>query len=266
MDPYLEMPPFWSDFSPTLLGEIRNALLPKVLPLYDVRIEEYLFVTREDIRLHQVQPDVTVSTTTAWQPGMEATVAVAEPGHHVPMVVVELEYPAIEPTMQRHLRLIHRPTGRVVTVMELLSPINKAAGEDGLEAYLEKRAEFLASGCHLIEFDLLRGGERLPMAGPLPKGDYYVYVGRTGRRPRGQVLAWTLRSPLPTVHVPLLPGDPDVPLDLQSVFRAAYEPSLYDRRLPYEQPLLPTLPREDEAWVRQRLLESHLPPGHNATA
>ncbi len=167
--------------------------------------------------------------------------------------------------MQRRLRLIHRPTGRVVTVMELLSPINKAAGEDGLEAYLEKRAELLASGCHLIEFDLLRGGERLPMAGPLPKGDYYVYVGRAGRRPRGQVLAWPLRWPLPTVPVPLLPGDPDVPLDLQSVFRAAYEPSLYDRRLPYEQPLLPTLPPEDEAWVRQRLLESHLPPGDNAT-
>ena len=59
MDPYLEMPPFWSDFSPTLLGEIRNALLPKVLPLYDVRIEECLFVTREDIRLHRVQLDVT---------------------------------------------------------------------------------------------------------------------------------------------------------------------------------------------------------------
>ena len=215
MDPYLEMPPFWGDFSPRLLGEIRNALLPQVLPLYDVRIEEYLIVTREEI----------------------------------------------EPTMHRRLRLIHRPTGRVVTVMELLSPINKAAGEDGLEAYLEKRAEFLASGCHLIEFDLLRGGERLPMAGPLPKGDYYVYVGRAGRRPRGQVRAWPLRAPLPTVHVPLLPGDPDVPLDLQAVFHAAYEPSLYDRRLPYEQPLLPALPPEDEAWVRQRLLESHLPPG-----
>jgi hypothetical protein len=215
MDPFLEMPPFWSDFSPTLLGEIRNALLPQVLPRYDVRIEEYLFVTREDI----------------------------------------LDYPDIEPRMQRHLRLIHRPTGRVVTVMELLSPINKASGEDGLEAYLEKRAEFLASGCHLIEFDLLRGGERVPMAGPLPKGDYYVYLGRAGRRPRGQIIAWPLRLPLPTVPVPLLPGDPEVPLDLQAVFRAAYEPSLYDRRLPYEQPLLPALPAEDEAWVRQRLLE-----------
>ncbi len=121
-----------------------------------------LFVTREDIRLHRVPPDVTVSAGAAWQPGAETAVTVAEP------TMIELDHPDIEPRMQRHLRLIHRPTGQVVTVMELLSPINKASGEDGLEAYLEKRAEFLASGCHLIEFDSLRGGERLPMAGPLP--------------------------------------------------------------------------------------------------
>lgn len=248
MDPFLEMQPFWSDFAPKLLTAISNALLPKLLPHYDVRIEEYLFVTHEDVRLHRVQPDVTISAA-AWKPGTEAAVAVAEP------TTVELEYPDIEPRKQRYLRLIHRPTGQVVTVMELLSPVNKATGEGGLDAYLEKRAEFLRSGCHLIEFDLLRGGERLPMAGPLPKGDYYVYVGRVGRKPRGQIMAWSLRWPLPTVPIPLLPGDPEVPLDLQSVFQTAYEPSLYDRRLPYDQPLLPSLPPEDEAWVRQRLSE-----------
>ena len=250
MDPYLEMPPFWGDFAPKLLGAISYALLPQLLPRYDVRIEEYLFVTREEVRLHRVKPDVTISVGEAWKAAGEAAVAVAEP------TMVELDYPDFEPRTQRHMRLIHRPTGRVVTVMELLSPINKAPGENGLEAYLEKRAEFLASRCHLIEFDLLRDGERLPMAGPLPRGDYYVYLGRAGRRPRGQIIAWPLRSPLPTIPVPLLPGDPEVTLDLQAAFRAAYEPSLYDRRLPYEQPLLPPLRPEDESWVRQRLLDS----------
>jgi len=83
MDPDLEMPPFGGDFSPRLLGEIGNALLPNVLPLYDVRIEEYLFVTR---------------------------VAMAEPGHHVPMVVVDLEYPATEPTSHG------RPRGAVQAI------------------------------------------------------------------------------------------------------------------------------------------------------
>jgi hypothetical protein len=32
-------------------------------------------------------------------------------------------------------KIIHQPTERVVTVLELLSPANKAPGEDGLEAY-----------------------------------------------------------------------------------------------------------------------------------
>jgi hypothetical protein len=166
---------------------------------------------------------------------------------------VELDYPEFEPHTQRHLRLIHRPTGRVVTVMEVLSPANKSPGEDGLDAYLDKRAEFLASGCHLVEFDLLRDGQRLPMAGPLPRGDYYVYVGRAGRRPRCQITAWSLRAPLPLISIPLLPEDPEVTLDLQAVFHAAYEPSLYDRRLPYDQPLAPPLPADDEAWIRQQL-------------
>ena len=75
MDPFLEMPPFWGDFAPTMLAEIRNALLPRLLPRYDVRIEEYLVVTQGELRLHRVQPDVTISTTERWRPGAEGTVA-----------------------------------------------------------------------------------------------------------------------------------------------------------------------------------------------
>ena len=68
------------------------------------------------------------------------------------------------------------------------------------------------------------------------------------------------------VCVPLLVGDLEVPLDLQSVFLAAYEPSLYDRRLPYEEPLLPPLPQADEDWVRQRLLASRRSPARRCPA
>jgi hypothetical protein len=247
MDPYLEMPPFWSDFSPKLLTAISNALLPQLLPKYDVLIEEYLFVAHEEIRLHRVRPDVTISSTAEWQPNTQAALAVAEP------ITAELDYPEFEPRTQRHLKLIHRATGQVVTVLELLSPINKAPGEDGLDAYLEKRAELLASQCHLVELDLLRGGQRLPMAGPLPPGDYYVYVGRAGRRPRGQIITWSLRSPLPPFSIPLLPEDPEVMLDFPTVFRAAYEPALYHRRLPYDQPLIPPLAHADQTWVEERI-------------
>jgi Protein of unknown function (DUF4058) len=247
MDPFLEMQPFWSDFAPKFLTAISNHLLARLLPRYDVRIEEYLMLTEEDRNLHRVRPDGTISQTAAWQPSSGGGVAVLEP------VGTELEYPDYEPRTERHLKIIHRPTERVVTVLELLSPANKAPGEDGLKAYLRKRTELLACRCHLVELDLLRGGERLPMSGPLPPGDYYAFIGRVGRTPRCSVLGWPFRSALPTIAIPLLPDDPELPLDLQAVFHAAYEPALYDRRLPYDQPLDPPLRPLDEEWMRESL-------------
>jgi hypothetical protein len=121
-------------------------------------------LTEDDRNLHRLRSDATVSATNSWtSPG--GAVAVAEP------IATELEHSAYEPRTQRLLKIIHQPTERVVPVLELLSPASKAPGEDGLEAYLPKRTEILGCRCNLVELDLLRGGERLRMAGPLPPGD-----------------------------------------------------------------------------------------------
>jgi hypothetical protein len=247
MDPYLELPPFWSDFAPTLLSEIRNHVLARLLPRYDVRIEEYLVLTEDDVRLHRLRRYLSVTTTPTWSPSASGGLAVMEPA------TTEMEYPEYEPHTQRRLKIIHQPTEKVVTVMELLSPGNKAPGEGGLDLYLEKRAELLSCGCNLVELDLLRGGQRLPMAGQWPAGDYFAFVGRVGRRRRCQVIGWPLRAPLPAIPIPLLAPDPELSLDLQTVFRGAYEPAFYDRRLPYDRPLQPPLAPEDEQWVREAL-------------
>jgi hypothetical protein len=166
-----------------------------------------------------LRPDVTVSTTPAWEPTKDTGIAVAEP------VTTELEYPAYEPLTQRRLKIIRLPHERVVTAIALLSPVNKATGEGGQKAYLEKRSELLACQCNLVELDLLRGGQRLPMSGPLPPADYYAFSGRVSNIPRCHVVGWSLRAPLPAIDFPLLAPDPDVQLNLQSVFRAAYEPA-----------------------------------------
>jgi hypothetical protein len=247
MDPYLEMQPFWSDFAPTFIGEIRNALLARLLPRYDVRMEEYVMLTENDYNLHRLRPDVTVSATNAWEPAKSTGAAVAEP------VTTELDYPDYEPLTQRRLKIIRLPHERVVTAIEVLSPANKVSGEGGLDAYLEKRAELLACQCNLVELDLLRGGQRLPMSGPLPPADYYAFIGRVGKKPRCHVVGWSLRAPLPAIDIPLLAPDPDIQLDLQSVFRSAYEPAFYDRRLRYDQPLEPPLRPDDQQWMRDRL-------------
>lgn len=196
MDPFLEVPPFWSDFSPAFLTAIRNRLIPQVLPKYEVRVEE---------------------------------------------------------VVQRRLILTSRGSGSVVTVIEVLSPINKTPGRDGIESYERKREEILTTTIHLVELDLLRGGTRLPIKGNAPPGDYFAYIGRSERRPKCQIIGWEWRSALPTVRIPLLPEDGDVPLDLSAAFRDAYEPAYYDQRLPYDSAINPPLTVDDQKWVGQRI-------------
>jgi hypothetical protein len=58
---------------------------------------------------------------------------------------------------------------------------------------------------------------------------------------------------LPDIPIPLVSPDPDLTLDFKAVFRAAYEPAIYDRRLRYKEPLAPPFRPADEQWVQQKL-------------
>jgi hypothetical protein len=153
----------------------------------------------------------------------------------------------LEPETQRHIAVIRRADDKVVSVLEMLSPSNKTPGEKGFEAYLTKRNELIESEVNLVEIDLLRGGKRLPMRSPLPHGDYYALIGRAERRPRCEVVAWRLAESLPTIPIPLAPEDDDARLDLAEAFRSVYDAGIFDRRLPYDEPLDP---RADEALAK----------------
>src|SRR4029453_5934831 len=96
---------------------------------------------------------------------------------------------------------------QLVTAIEILSPTNKRA--EGRMEYLVKRRRILLSTAHLLEIDLLRQGQRLPMHDPLPPAEYFVLLSRAENRPITEVWPLALRDPLPTVPVPLLPGDSD---------------------------------------------------------
>ena len=58
------------------------------------------------------------------------------------------------------------PEVRLVTCIELLSPLNKRRGSEGWEQYLRNRNSLLLGSANLVEIDLLRGGQRLPMVEP----------------------------------------------------------------------------------------------------
>jgi hypothetical protein len=58
-----------------------------------------------------------------------------------------------------------------------------------------------------------------------------------------------MRHTLPIIGVPLRKRDPDVALDLQAVFDAAYEFGAYGRGIDYKKSPSPPLARELRKWA-----------------
>jgi hypothetical protein len=103
-----------------------------------------------------------------------------------------------EEVREAYLEVRRRGTRELVTVIEVLSPTNKRPGSTGRAEYLAKRRTVLLSAAHLAEVDLLRGGERMPTAEPLPAADYSLLVSRALRRPMAEVWPFTRRDPIPS--------------------------------------------------------------------
>jgi len=87
----------------------------------------------------------------------------------------------------------------------------------------------------------------------LPPADYYAIVSRGERRPEAAVFAWTIRDPMPSVPVPLLPDDDDVMLRLQRLFSEVYDRGAYELTMDYEADLTPPLDDGDQQWARDLL-------------
>ncbi len=245
MDPFLEMQE-WEDFHTTLNTVIREMLSPSIEPRYVVRVERRVYVEHSlDESGQQRIADVAVLVSAADSVSGELSV-----GGATTIAPVECELPMPEDRRETYLVIRERETMDVVTVLETLSPSNKRPGGNGRQEYLSKRESILKSRSHLVELDLLRGGERLPTVGPLPAGDYYAIVSRRERRPRAEVYPWSMRQPLPKIPVPLLKGDADVLLDLQTAFSTVYDRARYDLSLDYHQALDPPLTDSDADWMR----------------
>jgi hypothetical protein len=60
-----------------------------------------------------------------------------------------------------------------------------------------------------------------------------------------------LRDALPTIPIPLNPGDTEPLLNLQTVFNAVYDQASFDLVIDYQQDPVPPLPEDDRGWVQQ---------------
>jgi len=108
--------------------------------------------------------------------------------------------PLYEQEREDFLQFVDARTHQVVTAIELLSPTSKLPGQ-GRREYEAKRQEVLLTLTHLVEIDLLRGGQPMEMAS-VPATGYRVLVSREWDRPQAALYAFTLREAPPTVPVP----------------------------------------------------------------
>jgi len=253
MDPYIEHPAIWTDFHTGLANEIRAELNPVLQPKYYAGLSSRVVyeVVDADVAAastaYAARPDVDVWIRETAPGTVEASYAgqTTAPVSAAVPVEVPLELFRVE---------VHAADGhRLVTVIEILSPVNKRPGHRAHDDYLRKRRHLLRSSAHLLEIDLLRGGERPPLARPVPRAPYYVMLSRAERRPNVDVWPIQLAEGLPAVPVPLLAPDPDASLDLGAAVRLVYERGAYATRIDYTRPPPPPLDPGDAPWIDARL-------------
>lgn len=255
MDPYIEHPEIWGDFHNNLASQIQAALNETIRPKYFARLIPY--VTYEVVGIGQVSrtyPDVSVFQPPGVVPeptpiSGSAAVAVIDPAP------VESEVELDFPLRLHSVEVRTVVDAALVSVIEILSPVNKRPRHEASEHYLRKRRQILHSDTvHLLEVDLLRGGARPLLVQPVPEAPYYVMLSRASERPKVKVWPIQLSERLPVVPLPLGPPDPDVPLDLRAAVASVYERGAYDLQLNYvEGPPPPKLSESEEAWVKQLL-------------
>jgi hypothetical protein len=230
-----------------LVEEIARQIAPRVRPKYLALINERVIVATPDA-LEFARPSARLPDVGVYQGG--ATTSQEDPTAIIEAPLV-LDALLPETLSQKMVEIRDVAQRRLVTAIEVLSLTNKRG--DGLDEYRTKRQEMLTGTCHFLEIDLLRVGQRFPVAGTLPSVPYFVFLSRADRRPRVEVWPISLEQRLPTVPVPLLPGDADVSLDLQLALQNIYDLFSYDQAVDHN--AAPAIPLLDEhmRWVAERL-------------
>jgi hypothetical protein len=242
MNPFLER--HWPDVHTALIGYIRDALAEQLPPDLNARSEEKITLTDgEDVK--GVRPDVTVLESwklgipPSWKPETERPVTTE------PLVAV------VEPEPMRWVQ-IQDQNGRLITVIEVLSPTNK---DEGRPEYMQKRQTYQRAQVNIVEIDLLRGGRHtvaVPKDMLIREATYISCVCRGKMPGRYEYYPSKLQDPLPTLAIPLREGEADIALALQPLINRCYRMGSYwntdTRTVPG-----PELPDAELQWVMQCL-------------
>lgn len=162
----------------------------------------------------------------------------------------------MEEVREAYLEIKEAATQVVVTAIEILSPTNKRG--EGRQKYEQKRQQVLNSRTHLIEIDLLRSGDPLPIAGIPVSSDYRILVSRSHTRPLADLYPFNLADPIPCFSVPLQADDQEPVVNLQALLNEVYDRSGYDYFIDYHDDPQPPLAEAALAWMDALLKEQGL--------
>lgn len=240
MNPYLENPELWSEVHSWLIVLLARKLNPVLTPKYRAAVEKRVY---SDSLLVGI-PDITVFRTKMAESRPTATTkTLSQP--------LKVNVPMTEEIRENYLEIRQVGTGKVVTVVEVLSPKNKRVGE-GRDKYNTKRRKVLDSLSHLVEIDLLRAGDPQPIS-DIVRSDYRILVSRSHNRPEAELYAFNLRDPIPVFRLPLQLGDDEPIINLYEILKEVYDDAALDLAIDYSKQPVPSVSKENEQWIQTLL-------------
>lgn len=251
MDPYLEQSGIWNQIHATLIVDIQRFLARLLRPRYVVAIEQRTYTEQSEQMVSIGKPDVVAVLPPS--PTLPSPTRVSAPPVPVLAEVKEayrVRLPMPEEIRHRYLEVRDQASGEAITVIEILSPTNKTRHR---RDYLGKRLEILGSDTNLVEIDLLRAGEPMPMTGEMPASHYRILISRAWERPYAQALLFNLPQPVPDMPVPLRQDEDEPSVPLNQLLHKIYDAGGYDLMLDYGQPPETPLDAPTAAWAEQQL-------------
>jgi hypothetical protein len=206
MDPYLEHADLWPAFHKLFVSGLYQLLLPGLVDKYRARLAARDYTTE------------------------------------LPLFTSILR----ENHTEEYLEIRSRADGRLVTLVDVVGLRNRTTAA-GRAAYLATRSGAEQSRAACVEIDLLQEGA--PMLSydrsELPPVDQTITLTRANMPGKYEIYTAQFAKRLPKIRVPLAPEDRDASVELQDVFRRAYEGGNFASRIDYSQ--LPPAP----AWASE---------------
>lgn len=255
MNPFFEQR--WPDAHTMLIAYLRDALQERLPGDLVAGAEEQVVTVGTNETTETFRPDIQVRQSSAYDD--LGGVAVAPPPVVSP-VPTEPLHVFLEERTERQV-VIHDRTGRLVTVIEVLSPANKEEGP-ARGRYVGKRHTLINGEVNRVEIDLVRQGhwvfpDEVVARLQARRATYAVSVWRATRPDLCEVYPVGLRDRLPVISIPLRPRDADVVLELQPLIDQCHHRGRY-HLLDYRMDPFPPFPAEEAGWVDEVLHQHEL--------